>query len=231
MEEWEHSHRFGRSSDRDYNRRATQRFGALKTAGLFPALENGDWLFPAPLDVVPSDDGVLRLLRPLRPDANGAKDNLPEALRYPLGNCCVPSKAKGTPWWSKAAFEAYLSGRQPEGPDMKGDGELMAGEWSTGIAIDPVTEITGRGEAEGRIYSAEYLRLRPGIQMGFVATLPKRNGSGTDVQECIVKLFKTNRSIIVGGQQKVCSVERLNNGKSLSEILPTSVEIRGNRVK
>src|SRR5208282_1759058 len=167
VEEWEHSHRFGRSSDRDFNRRPTQRFGALKTAGLFPALENGDWLFPAPLDFVPSDDGVLRLLRPLRPDANGAKDNLPEALRYPLGNCCVPSKAKGKPWWSKAAFEAYLSGKHPEGADMKGDGELMAGEWTTGIAIDPVTQITGRGEAEGKIYSAEYLRLRPGIQMGF----------------------------------------------------------------
>jgi CRISPR-associated protein Cmr3 len=68
--------------------------------------------------------------------------------------------------------------------------------------------------------------------MCFVATLPtNRNGSRTDAQECMVKLFETNRNIIVGGQQRVCSVEQISNVKRLSDIFPTSVEIRGNRVK
>jgi hypothetical protein len=35
----------------------------------------------------------------------------------------------------------------------------------------------------------------------------KRNGNPDDVHECIEKLFESTRTIIVGGQQRVCSVE------------------------
>src|SRR2546426_12037491 len=52
---WEHPHRFGRSSDRDYQRLPTQRFGSLATTGPFPCWEDADscrWLFPCPSDVV-----------------------------------------------------------------------------------------------------------------------------------------------------------------------------------
>jgi CRISPR-associated protein Cmr3 len=232
-QEWEHSHRFGCSSDRDYNRSFTERFGALKTAGLFPVLNAGDWLFPAPLDIVASSNGELAFLKPVRPDNNGAKHNLPKPLSYPLGSPCVASKQKTKLWWSKAALEAYLSGRCPEETHtMNSDADLLTGEWTTGIALDPATETAGRGEVSGMIYSAEYLRLRPGIQMGFVATLSARqNGAATSVRECMDKLFEIDHNIVVGGQQKVCSVAQLNNGKGLTDIFPTSVEIRGNRVK
>jgi CRISPR-associated protein Cmr3 len=82
------------------------------------------------------------------------------------------------------------------------------------------------------IYSAEYLRLRPAIQMGFVATLSTRQkGAGTPVRERMDKLFEINRSIVVGGQQRVCSVAKLDDGKSLANIFPTSADIRGSRVK
>jgi CRISPR-associated protein Cmr3 len=233
IQEWEHTHRFGRSSDRDYNRSTTERFGALKTAGLFPVLKTGDWLFPAPLDIVASSNGELGFLKPLRPDNNGAKENLPKPLHYLLGNPCVSSKQKTMLWWGKAALEAYLGGRRPEETDnMNSDADLLTGEWTTGIAVAPATETAGRGEVSGMIYSAEYLRLRPAIQMGFVATLStKQNGVATSVRECLDKLFEIDRSIVVGGQQRVCSVEKLSNGKGLADIFPTSVEIHGSRVK
>src|SRR5439155_6702849 len=47
---WEHLHRYGRSSDRDFNRKPTQRFGSLATLGPFP-VHDGRWLFPCPADV------------------------------------------------------------------------------------------------------------------------------------------------------------------------------------
>jgi CRISPR-associated protein Cmr3 len=230
---WEHSHRYGVSSDRDYNRKETQRFGSLKTVGLFPVLENGCWLFPSPLDIVPSKDARLQLLRPLRPDIHsGRDDNLPPPLSYSLGSPCAPSKEGAEPWWSRAAYEAYLRNKRPATDETKTDVALLAGEWITGIRIDPETETTGQGEAAGQIYSAEYLRLRPEVRMGFVATLPVRlNGSTNNVQECIGKLLGENGTIVVGGQQRVCSVAPLQGGGDLCRILPTSIQIHGERVK
>lgn len=102
-QEWEHIHRLGCSSDRNYNRSTTERFGGLKTAGLFPVLKSGEWLFPAPLDIVASSNGELGVLKPLRPDDNGVKDNLPKPLSYRIGNPSVPSKEETKRWWSKGA--------------------------------------------------------------------------------------------------------------------------------
>jgi hypothetical protein len=229
---WEHSHRYGVSSDRDYNRKETQRFGSLKTAGLFPVLENGCWLFPSPLDIVPSKDPRLQLLRPLRPDIHSGRDNLPPPLSYSLGSPCAPSKEGAEPWWSRAAYEAYLRNKRPATDETKTDVALLAGEWITGIRIDPETETTGQGEAAGQIYSAEYLRLRPEVRMGFVATLPVRlNGSTDNVQECIGKLLGENGTIVVGGQRRVCSVAPLQTNSALGEIFPSSIQIHGERVK
>src|ERR1019366_2599785 len=56
---WEHAHRSGRSSDRDYDRKETQRFGSLATAGPFPCREDtgqSEWLLPGPADILPGDD-------------------------------------------------------------------------------------------------------------------------------------------------------------------------------
>ncbi len=76
---WEHPHRLGRSSDRDYSRPESQRFGSLQTIGLFPISDRGEWLFPAPQDVLSADPGHLRLLQPLR-ETHGT-GNLPPPLR------------------------------------------------------------------------------------------------------------------------------------------------------
>lgn len=232
---WEHEHRYGRSSNRDYARKTDQRFGSLKTAGFFPVLAHGEWLFPSPLDFVPSDesdDARLQLLTPLRPDVGFGKSNLPKPLTYSLGNPFAPSKRNTAPWWSKAAFDGYLTGKRPIPEHTKTDSALLAGEWTTGIRIDPETNTTGRGAAEGQIYSAEYLRLRPQVSMGFVATLPaKQNGTSSEVLECIGQLLSDKGSIVVGGQQRVCSVSRLPAERALNDILPISSPIGGERVK
>lgn len=223
---WEHSHRFGRSSNRDLNRDRTQRFGALATAGLFPVLETGEWLFPAPQDVVPSESNELHLLAPLKSEHGDS--NLPKPLRFGLGNPCEPSKDELAPWWTRSAFADYLVGRKPASSLLRRHADLFDGEWTTGIGIDPETQ-TQDGE---RIYSAEYLRLRPEISLGFSATLPtKQNRSREDIKDCIGELFTASRTLIVGGQQRVCTVDAVNHGHTLAGLLPTGASISGNLVK
>ncbi|MHB9007266.1 MAG: type III-B CRISPR module-associated Cmr3 family protein, partial [Limisphaerales bacterium] len=74
----------------------------------------------------------------------------------------------------------------------------------TGIGIDPKTQ-TQDGQ---RLYSAEYLRLRPNVRCGFSASLRmKQNGDHTRVEDCIDRLFTATQTIIVGGQRRACRVE------------------------
>ena len=57
----------------------------------------------------------------------------------------------------------------------------------------------------------------------------KQNGSRESVQECIDQLLTRDRTIVVGGQQRVCSVEP--NARGLRELLPVSACTDGTRVK
>jgi hypothetical protein len=243
---WEHEHRFGRSSDRDMARARSQRFGSLATAGPFPVLGGTGhqpvaagnlpaahcWLFPRPQDVT-SKDGVAPTLLPMKEP--GGQSDLPAPLRYPLGSTTEPSKEEPLPWWTKEAIEACLrGGRVPSAPWAFGDDALFAREWHTGIAIDPATQTTGHGEAAGRIYAAQYLRLRDGVTLGIHATMPMKNGQPDKREERITKLFPANRALIVGGQQRLCRVEELKQaGQSLSldKLLPVSAAITSTRVR
>jgi hypothetical protein len=98
---------------------------------------------------------------------------------------------------------------------------LFAGEWTTGIGIDPERQ-TQDGE---RIYSAEYLRLAKGVACGFLASMPmKLAGNGNHVHERIDELFREHQTIVVGGQQRTCSVEPAPGGTGLQ--LPRGVSER-----
>jgi CRISPR type III-B/RAMP module-associated protein Cmr3 len=223
---WEHEHRFGRSSNRDHTRQRTQRFGSLATVGPFPVQES-QWYFPCPQDVTQRGQDHPTLLPLQEPD--GA-NNLPAPLRFALGSVLEPDKEGAEPWLNKAAIERYL-GSTPDGVPLRlGDDDLFAREWNTGIAIDPATQTTGQGEATGKIYSAEYLRLRAGVHMGIQAQMPLKNGRPDQQVDGLGRVFPANHLVICGGQQRACHVEELAASR-LGELLPVSAPIRGERMK
>jgi hypothetical protein len=142
---WEHKHDFGRSSHRP-RQGDSQRFGSLKTAGLFPVLPDGRWLFPAPQDIVaaPAQDNR-RLLR-LQP-ADTARTNLPVPwLKHVPASYAPPTKNEPAPWWTREAWLAYLRGERPAAAECYTDHDLFAAEWTTGIraAGSPTGSITPR---------------------------------------------------------------------------------------
>jgi hypothetical protein len=205
---WEHDHRFGRSSHRPKEAARRQRFGSLLTAGLFPIVDDGRWLFPAPADATPSTDDASWLLKPVDQSATSDQSNLPQPLCYSVASFAMPTKDSILPWWSAQAWHSYLQGKPPDAAELFAASDIFAGEWTTGIGIDPST-----GTQDGqRIYSAEYLRLRPNVRCGFLASLcMKQNGDPHNIRECISELFTASRTIIVGGQQRVCKVEPLDD--------------------
>jgi hypothetical protein len=259
---WEHSHHCGKNGhypERNDDSKRMQRFGSLATVGPFPALvgqtsglpvlagsdrppsersspepsgrrPDPRWLFPRPQDVT-AQDALSPTLLPMQ-HASGTSD-LP--LRFPIGSTKQPSKEEPLPWWTKEAIEAYLHGSQvPSAPWAFGDDALFAREWHTGIAIDPATQTTGHGEAAGKIYTAQYLRLRDGVTMGIHATMPMKNGQPDKREERITELFPVHHTLILGGQQRVCQVEEIQTaGQSapLDKLLPVSPPITGERVK
>jgi CRISPR-associated protein Cmr3 len=205
--EWENQHLMGTSGEiRD------KRFGSLQSAGPFPILRD-QWLFPRPQDYM--GDGILAPLK----TAAGVSD-LSACLKYPLGNTALPSKEEIAPWWSKKAMEAYLGAQSVPSAGLVEVREIYASEWTTGIGIDSDTQ-TQDGE---RLYSAEYLRLGKDAHMGLIATMLQ-----DDQSEGIAHLFSDNKTIIVGGQQRACSVEQQNI--SISDVLPFGPTITRDRIK
>lgn len=232
FQDWEHAHDFGRSSTRPYKGDRSKRFGSLATAGPFPRVEDEAqkprWLFPCPADVLAAQE-LKCSLAPLRDDdSRGRRTNLPNEWLRPLGRVVQSSKAAPPEWWSKEAIEGYLRGDAPSGGETWRTEELFDSEWNTGIAIDPETQTTGAGAAKGRIYAAEYLRLRPDVSFGACGSMPLKKCNG---EEGLTRLFNGNgRVFIFGGQQRTCSVAEESHS-SLATLLPISQPIAGNRVK
>lgn len=224
--DWEHDHRWGRSSTRQaQDSQRTQRFGSLQTAGLFPVWRDGRWLFPAPADVTAEDSAHGWRLAPQSP---AGVANLPSSfLKYLPTSQALPSKEAVASWWSRAAWRSYLEGRRPDRAELFHQNELYAEEWTTGIGMDPETQ-TQDGV---RIYSAQYLRLKDDVRCGFAATLPMQsNGNGDETTDRIGHLFDASGSIIVGGQQRACQVHPFDSPDH-SPPLPVSPPVQGTRVK
>ena len=220
-QEWEHHHRTGHSSTRDYDAERNQRFGGLATAGIFPVFGN-QWLFPAPADwrISENSSGALRPTQV----PSGARSNLPPPLCYPLLSPVEPSKKQPHPWWTRAAWEAYLRGETPAANGQFENETLFSSEWHTGIGIDPAT---GTQDGE-RIYSAQYLRLREEVHCGFFAALPTKQ-QDTTVRDCLAELIDGEARIIIGGQQRLCTVE--SDATEPATLLPQTPPITGRLVK
>ncbi|MCF7786761.1 MAG: type III-B CRISPR module-associated protein Cmr3 [Prosthecobacter sp.] len=220
-----HPHVPGRSSQkRDYSEENRQKngrlFGSLQTAGPFPVCTNGKaptWFFPRPLDAgIP--DATTPSLLPLATGLDHSHSSLAKPLHFAVASTRPVTKDQPKPWWSADAWIAYL-GATPRDADtgrilFKSDAEFANTESTFGIGIDPATN-TQDGE---RFYSAHYLRLREGWRLGCFAEAPDKDFRGENGNSDLVKAVFPNSGtqtpVIVGGQQRVCTVIRQSGGTS-----------------
>ncbi|MFO1498736.1 MAG: type III-B CRISPR module-associated Cmr3 family protein [Verrucomicrobiota bacterium] len=222
-----HTHRRGRSGN--YSEEETHRdrkFGSLLTAGPFPVDAGGGWFFPRPKDAQLSGSVAVTL----RPVCSLAKEeegdtwgnsSLPDPLEYAVANTQSPDKdAGGEPWISLAEFNAYLRDDtlsppvDDRVPRFLRDADLADIEHTIGIGIDPQTET----QDKANFYSAHYLRLREGFRLGLFAEAMDKIGGDLNQQRDLFKvLFNDHpQSIIVGGQQRICSAHCSNATKPLA---------------
>jgi CRISPR-associated protein Cmr3 len=223
-----HQHRSARngkilSPDRETKGRE---FGSLKTAGPFPVV--GDqWLFPRPSDADKKQSSETTHC-PLIAPVDGSASSLPGDL-FPVVSKQAPSKDKAERWITAAAYIAYLNGSSSPGKDdFFNDEQLFAAEHNIGIGIDPDTD-SQDGE---RFYSASYLRLKSGVQLGLIGhCMDKGSQSKSADHDLIAETFPNSNSethILAGGQQRTCTVKR-ETWEKLP--LPLGPQIDGKRVR
>jgi CRISPR-associated protein Cmr3 len=220
-----HEHKRGRSSDRASNAERDRKFGSLTTAGPFPVDAMDQWYFPCPADAQKSNSTKVTFY----PAAIPGPSSLPKPLSLSVANSEPPTKDKPAPWWSQEAWSAYLNGTPCSNEDhFKTDAHFTDTEHSIGIGISAETG-TQNGE---QLYSAHSLRLREGWRLGALAeALDKKNGEPSDKRDLIELLFPNSGQrtpVIVGGQQRLCTVER---HQTVPLPLPFAPVITGTRVK
>ncbi len=201
-----HAHRRGRSGSYSNDEKHRDRkFGSLVTAGPFPELENGTWLFPRPLDAG-KPNCTDATYHPLSKDL--CASSLPKPLEYPVANAEKPTKDTPAPWWNADAFAQYLTPTSGGSPAFHKDSDFSDTESTYGIGLDPTT---GTQDGE-RFYSAQYLRLKPHCRLGLLAEAwDKIDNDSSNKRDLIQAIFPNSgkkTAIIAGGQQRVCTVER-----------------------
>lgn len=202
-----HSHRRGVSGLYAEDAVRDRKFGSLVTAGPFPVKHGNTWFFPRPHDL---QDATLQPALLPADCFDSLQSSLADLLEYAVANRLPPSKESGAKaWLSKDAYERYLAGSGPALKDgeSSNDADFADTEHTVGIAIDPATGTTGRGEAAGKIYSAHYLRLREVWQLGVCAAAEDKEFKHAQHGNDLVKALLNGgrHQIIVGGQQRVCS--------------------------
>ncbi len=212
-----HLHRRGKSGK--YSNERSRIFGSLLTAGPFPVDATGRWFFPRPKDAQ-AKGSVNPTFFPVLSSSLGQQDlwsasSLPSPLQYAVANSCPPEKEADLPsWFSAEAFLAYLSETalkdDSNSPNhFLTDGMIGDKEASIGITIDSDTQTAGQGAAEGKIYSALYLRLREGFRLGLLAKAEDKDFNhpthGNDLVKALINGHPAH--IVVGGQQRICTAE------------------------
>jgi CRISPR-associated protein Cmr3 len=199
-----HQHDHMRSNNRVH--KDVRAFGSLTTAGPFPVSPHGTWMFPRPLDLMDAS-----LAPTLTPQLLSGHSSLPKPLTHSLVSGKAPTKSpRAKAWLSLGAYEDYLRGSTaiPQGDRAKDTEDVYLAETSIGIAIDPETGTAGQGDTEGKIYSSYSLRLREGWRLGLLAQTKEKQPDGSRRDLIVDDLFcQGRRHIILGGQQRVCTVE------------------------
>ncbi|MFZ2655911.1 MAG: type III-B CRISPR module-associated Cmr3 family protein [Victivallales bacterium] len=192
----------------DDNSDSSFRFGALKSAGPFPVDEiKKEIYFPCPLDLSSDDEGSLHPMK--LTCASGS--NIPKPLRYAFSSSKL-GKNEAPPWISSKDYSEYLKGNpfKPEKVD------LYDVERNIGIGIDPATNST----IDGKLYQAEYLRLRHSTRMAVQVSCCLKGD--TDVFEKIAT--EKNIPFVLGGQQGVALLNSPSHTFSLPySVIPSSV--------
>ena len=192
---------------RENTRQSTdaRKFGSLVTAGPFPVCTNGagdTWFFPRPADA--NDEGTA-ILHPLTERVGGS--SLPKAWLRPVVSCVPPSKDQPKAWWSEDAWNQYLGTSHRDDlaarPFRKTDEDISECEHTYGIGMNPDTGSV----QEGLFYSASYLRLRPGWNLGVFAGAADKRFSHPEYGNDLVRALLNGHGaeIIAGGQQRVCT--------------------------
>jgi len=202
-----YEHRRGLGGCYGEHAKRDRKFGSLVTAGPFPVSETGSWLFPRPADL--QDDSLTPALLPVLA-TNTQLGSLRAPAKYAVGNTLRPAKdSLAKAWLSAEAFQRYLGGGDSKlkTGEAWADSDIFDTENAIGIEIDDETGTTGTGEATGKIYSAHYLRLRDQWRMGVLGSAwDKVNGDGSQKRNLLDVLFDSDRHIVVGGQQRTCTV-------------------------
>ncbi len=183
----------GKSKDK--NAHSSFRFGALKTVGPFPYNIGTRMLYlPCPLDVG---------MEMVACEGTDLPCPLNHAFRSKkLGKTDLP------PWISADDYVRYLAGEN----GMPGKPELFDIERNIGIAIDAETQTA----AQGQLYQAEYLRLRPSVALAFEA-LCDIKPKGIDNKVDVFARADCPDTLVVGGQQGVARLRTQDAGLRLPQ--------------
>ncbi len=178
-QEWEGAAHTKRDGE---NQLSSCRFGALKTFGPFP-VKNNEVYYPCPLDL---DMKVVPCL----------DTNLPKPLTHAFQSVRV-GKQEQQQWLSASEYRRYVRGQAVTATDPG----LFDTERNIGIALDSATHATEKG----KLYQAEYLRLRSNVRLAFAASCDIRPKHGTELVNVFKKLGEAT-DIILGGQQGVATL-------------------------
>jgi len=215
---FEHEHHAG---EKDKNQNSSFRFGGLQTVGVFPVL-HGKLCVPTPADIQPYDDsGKLTVLEPVE---KGMCD-LPAPLTKVLTKPGKPTKQTIHPWMYASDLEKYLSGELNDINLIESE-DIFDKEVRPGIGIDAHS---GSVE-EGKLYLAEYLRLKPDVSLiGFAQCRQRRYKDGID-KDLLASFFDGKRTtpFIFGGQRGVAFLETTRESycARMREMLPTGKYIK-----
>ena len=190
-QEWEGS--VHTRNERDKNADSSFCFGALKSAGPFP-LKGGTFYLPAPLDL------GMKLV-----SCEGT--DLPHPLTHAFLPCKV-GKQKPREWLAGDDYERYLASSDlSDMSDLSDVSDLYDVERNIGIAIDGETQAT----IDGKLYQAEYLRLRPGVALAFEAECDLKPRGGNEIVDLFARADRPDK-LVIGGQQGVARLRMQDAG-------------------